>query len=215
MNMKIDRIYIIHFPCLTERKEYMDKKIKDFNVPYEYVCKYVKTSVEIFDKKFIDVSETNKNRKNSMLVGDKAHAGHNSEIIHYEWYQKVLTALSGSKDFSITSNKINESSCTSKERQEEYIKHIITTEDRILTADQDILKEFLEVMTYNTIICSNSTWGWWACFLSNAENIYTFDKFGMFGVPLLRTHGIHVNALSNIRNISRVVEGSLIDISSL
>ena len=65
------------------------------------------------------------------------------------------------------------------------------------------------------IICSNSTWGWWACFLSNAENIYTFDKFGMFGVSLLRTHGIHVNALSNIRNMSRVVEGSLINISSL
>lgn len=94
MNMKIDKIYIIHFPCLTERKQYMDEKIKEFNIPYEYVCKYVKNSVEISDKNFIDTSDTNKNRKNSMLVGDKLSEGvceNNLKACTLEHYNIIKT----------------------------------------------------------------------------------------------------------------------------
>ena len=76
-------------------------------------------------------------------------------------------------------------------------------------------EEFTEAMKYKEIICSNSTWGWWVSFLSSATKIYTFAKFGSFGVSEIKSHGIHINNLFNIRNISRVIDGEFIDMTQL
>jgi len=35
--MKIDKIYIIHYKKLTDRKEYLDSILKTFNIDYEYI----------------------------------------------------------------------------------------------------------------------------------------------------------------------------------
>ena len=73
--MTIDKIFVIHHPSLIDRKEYMDKVLPKFKIPYEYVCKYTQDSPEIFDPLYIDTSEENRNKKNSKLIGDKLSTG--------------------------------------------------------------------------------------------------------------------------------------------
>lgn len=147
-------------------------------------------------------------------LGDFIHSGHNSEIIHYNWYKNILDNLPGKKAFSVTSNGLSRSPST-KEQEQKYIKNIVQDGDTFLTSDQNPANEFLEVMQYKTVISSNSTWAWWACFLSQCDNIYTFKNFGWFTPGNPKCHGIHINNLSNIRNIARVYNGDFIDITQL
>lgn len=163
----------------------------------------------------LDYPEPNKDECLVLVrLGDFIHSGPNSEIIHYEWYKNILSKIYKQKVFSITSNGLSRSPST-KEQEEKYLKEIIHDNDRILTSDANMLKEFLEVMEYKTIVCSNSTWAWWACFLSKATNIYTFSKFGSFGVEEIKSHGIHINNLANIRNISQIIDGDFINTTLL
>lgn len=69
--MKVDKIYVVHHPALTDRKQYMDGILPKFNIPFEYTCNFTQESSEIYDTKFIDVTESNRELKNSRLVGDK------------------------------------------------------------------------------------------------------------------------------------------------
>lgn len=147
-------------------------------------------------------------------LGDFIHSGHNSEIVHFDWYKNILDKLSSEKVFSVTSNGLSRSPST-KEQEDKYLKDVVKANDTFLSSDKDPVKEFLEVMEYQTIICSNSTWAWWACFLSNCKNIYTFKKFGCFTPINSKSHGIHINNLSNIRNISQTTDGDFIDITQL
>jgi len=42
------------------------------------------------------------------------------------------------------------------------------------------------------------------------------DKFGWIGIEYnLRSHGVHINNLKNIRNISKVIPGVFIDITKI
>jgi len=50
----------------------MDEVISKFNIPYEYICNFTQDSEEIYDLKYIDISEDNRAIKNSqILIGDK------------------------------------------------------------------------------------------------------------------------------------------------
>lgn len=147
-------------------------------------------------------------------LGDFIHSCYNSEIIHYKWYQEVLRQIPGQKVFTITSNNLSKSP-SSKELESKYLKEILTPDDIILSPQSNMIAEFLEVMKYKRIVCSNSTWGWWAAFLSQAQEIYTHQKYGSFGVKEIKTHGIHVNQLCNIRNVSKPIDGDFIDITQL
>ena len=147
-------------------------------------------------------------------LGDFVHSGYNSEIIHYDWYKTVLGESSNDRVFSITSNGLGRSP-SSKEKEQKYLQHILRNGDVILSSDKDLFGEFIEVMNYKTIVCSNSTWAWWACFLSSCKNIYTFSKFGWFTPKTPKPHGIHINNLSKIRNVSLQFAGDFIDITQL
>ena len=70
--MKIDKIFIVHHPSLTDRRKYMEGVMPKFNIPYEYICDFTQDSEEIYDLKYIDTSENNRAIKNSqILIGDK------------------------------------------------------------------------------------------------------------------------------------------------
>jgi glycosyl transferase family 25 len=45
----IDKIYIVHFEPLTERKEYLDSILPSFNIPYEYYVSNNDTDQKILD----------------------------------------------------------------------------------------------------------------------------------------------------------------------
>jgi len=147
-------------------------------------------------------------------LGDFNHSGYNSEIIHYDWYTSVFKNIQNQKVFTITNNG-RERAQTTEEQEKIYKSKIITSVDEILPHRKNMYTEFVEAMQYKQIVCSNSTWGWWASFLSSATKIYTFAKFGSFGVKEIKSHGIHVNNLSNIRNVSQVLDGEFLDITQL
>jgi hypothetical protein len=147
-------------------------------------------------------------------LGDFIHSGVNSEIIHYQWYADIFNVLNKPKRFSISNNGLHRSpSC--KDKEEKYLSHLLTKDDTILSSGVDPIAEFLDVMTHKIIVCSNSTWAWWAAFLSRAEKIYTFEDFGSFGTQTIKSHGIHVNKLCNIRDVSITSKGNFINILEL
>ena len=198
-------------------------KIMNLDPEYDYTFNGYFQDADLYNlyvkqiKSFFDIEYIQPHIDSPLVLirlGDFIHSGYNSEIIHYNWYKTILNSLPGVKTFSITSNGLSRSP-SSKEKEEKYLQHLIQKEDIILSSDQDPAKEFLEVMQYKTIISSNSTWSWWACFLSNAETIYTFKKFGWFTPGKSKCHGLHINNLFNIKNISKVLDNDFIDITNL
>lgn len=147
-------------------------------------------------------------------LGDFIHSGYNSEIIHYDWYKKVFDYVDIERVFTITSNNLN-NVCSTKEQEEKYLQEIVSTDDVILPPREKMIDEFIEAMQYKQIVCSNSTWGWWASFLSNADKIFTFAKFGSFGTQEIKSHGIHINNLYNIRNVSHTIDSNFLNITQL
>ena len=199
--------------------------IMDLDPDYDYVISGYFQDAELYNKhvdiirKFflIDYIEPeNLIDKTLVMVrlGDFNHSGYNSEIIHYNWYKDVFKNIQNQKVFTLTNNG-RERAQTTEEQEKIYRSKIITMEDEILPRHENMYKEFIETMKYKQIVCSNSTWGWWASFLSPATKIYTFAKFGSFGVQELKSHGIHINKLFNIRNVSQVIDGEFIDMKQL
>lgn len=108
----------------------------------------------------------------------------NKSVISPMWYQKILA-------------------------KEKYDKCIVVVEDhpsnnRYLNNFKSLVKnvrivsgtpesDFYELMKYSRVICSNSTFAWWAAFLSTAEKIWTFKPW-MYnkGIPLAEMDGATV-----------------------
>ena len=65
--------------------------------------------------------------------------------------------------------------------------------------------DFKFILSLNQIICSNSSFCYWAVALSNSKNIVTFKHHGYVSNRLIK-HGDFITNLSNIRNISRPLE---------
>jgi hypothetical protein len=62
--MKIDKIFVIHYKPLVERKKYLDEVLPLLEIPYEYSTRFDRESPEIHDIKFIDLSESNREKRN-------------------------------------------------------------------------------------------------------------------------------------------------------
>lgn len=200
-------------------------KLVDLDPDYDYVIngyfqdaelynKYVDTIRKFFLIDYIEPENLVDKTLVMVRLGDFNHSGHNSEIIHYNWYKGIFKSIQNQKVFTITSNG-RERAQTTEKQEEVYRNKIINPVDEILPHRNSMYEEFTEAMKYKEIICSNSTWGWWASFLSSATKIYTFAKFGSFGINEIKSHGIHVNNLFNIRNVSRVIDGEFIDMKQL
>jgi len=76
--MKIDKVYIIHYEPLTERKKYLESILPSFNTPFEFRCKYNRNSPEINDNNLIDLSDENREKRNKIYSqnnGTRIHSG--------------------------------------------------------------------------------------------------------------------------------------------
>lgn len=62
--MKIDKIYVIHYKPLFERKEYLDKILPLLEIPFEYSSRFDRESPEINDINLIDLSDSNRDKRN-------------------------------------------------------------------------------------------------------------------------------------------------------
>jgi hypothetical protein len=103
--MKVDAIYIIHYYKNNERKEYLDNflKQKKFNTPIHFSSLYHRNSPEIHDSKYFDISEENRNKRNSITsqYGKVFEVGPGTEtevhrayravtLEHYKTYENIF-----------------------------------------------------------------------------------------------------------------------------
>ena len=152
----------------------------------------------------------------TIRLGDFIHSGHNSEIIHYDWYNQIIPTMPGKKILLTCCNRPRLLPSTEKQ-EDNYISNITSSNKNItyIKTETDLKNDFKMRLQYENTICSNSTFSWWGAFLGSAKNIITFSKFGRFGPNIYKSHGPHINNLANIKNISTTIDGEFLDITQL
>lgn len=88
--------------------------------------------------------------------------------IHPSWYIRILEKESFRKLYLVTD-----------EPDSIYFSHFKRFNPIIVSST--IEHDWNFIRSFDRILCSNSTFSWWACFLSEASKIYTFKKW--IGVP--------------------------------
>lgn len=100
-------------------------------------------------------------------------------------------------------------------QEDEYSKLYIKLFDKykpiIIKQSDNPLENFVIPFRFNKIICSNSTFHWWGCYLSEAKIIYIPKLFGYFGTDIIRRHNDYYHDLTNIRNRSITIENKFIE----
>ena len=150
----------------------------------------------------------------NIRLGDFIHNVGSSEIIHYEWYLEVLNKIPLCKDLLVSHyqkpNNVNYDNYATL-----YLNQIKKAHNVNELYLDTLESNFLAFFEYQTIVCSNSTFAWWAAFLCDAGNIYTFKKWGKFGECVIKSHGDFIHNLENIKDISTVVDGNFINIFNI
>jgi len=124
------------------------------------------------------------------------HTWEGSEIINPSYYTNILDNETYDRVYIVT----DEIRCDWEKR---YLNHFKKYDPIMI---QNTPKEdFNFMMSFNKIINSNSTFSYWASFLSEAEKIYTFKNTGYYGRNLTKV-GDHVKNVFNIKNNSIIID---------
>lgn len=199
-----------------------ESKVMRLNPEYNYVFHGYFQDADFFNKyrdeirSFFILPDVVKNEKDTLVLfrlGDFIHNGWNSEIIHYDWYNEAMQNMPGEKKLVISSN-LMEMGKSTKEHEQKYIAKL-NHPTRSYEVPKGGAEDFNYIRSFDNIISSNSTWSWWACYLSDAKNIITHSHFGHFTPGIKKSHGVHVKNLWNINNISKPIQGDFINILEL
>jgi len=151
-----------------------------------------------------------KNKKDILVLirlGDDFNHFGDSEIIHPSYYTNILDKEVFNKCFIYL--------YPIKYQYTNVYLSYFKKYNPILIEQKDIDTNFSIPFYYDKIICSNSTFHWWGCFLSNSSTIYTPDKFGLFGIDELKKHNDYNIDMWNIKNKSIKSESKFVDITKL
>lgn len=85
-------------------------------------------------------------------------------IIHPSWYLNILSTLTIGRLFIVTG-----------ENDKSYIKHFAAYNPIVITGTRK--RDWNFIRSFNTILCSNSTYCWWAAFFSDASKVFTFKPW--------------------------------------
>ena len=92
-------------------------------------------------------------------LGHKRDFYANYDMLPFEWYEKILNEISFDKLII----------CTDV-RGDPFFEHFAKYNPEI--SSRNVQEDFDLIRSASRIICSISTFGWWACFLSEAKEIY-------------------------------------------
>lgn len=85
-------------------------------------------------------------------------------VIHPRWYLDIL-AQERFDTLHIVTDEIDE----------EYLSHFSGYSPNVISSGPNGDWEYLR--SFDRIVCSNSSFAWWACFFSKASRIYTFKRW--------------------------------------
>ena len=147
------------------RKYYQNASVfEDYKLT---VCKYI--------MKPCMLPKNNKDIVMHVRLDGFNHNGHNSHILAPEFYTDILDNETYDRLFIVMATKSGRIWKKQQPHKEAYISHFDAYNPIIVSNDE--LTDFEFIRSFNKIICSNSTFAWWATFLSNAETIYMPKHF--------------------------------------
>lgn len=122
-------------------------------------------------RSFFDIPPFKKRPSNEIVmhvrIGDYADRGLRS-VMEPAWYGKILKQLRYNpkthKLFIVTEN-----------RNEKYVKKFLHYRPEIVS--QSPAEDFHFIRQFDNILCSNSSFAWWAAWLSEATKIFTFSRW--------------------------------------
>jgi len=101
-------------------------------------------------------------------------------VIHPDYYISILEKEEYDNIYLITDSP-----------NDPYLKSL--NRFNIKNISSDAASDFYNLMSFDKIIMSNSTFSWWSMFLGNSSKIYTFKRW-------IESHNYHINELYNLDN---------------
>tara|TARA_R110002051_G_scaffold201507_1_gene268276 strand:+ start:4530 stop:5387 length:858 start_codon:yes stop_codon:yes gene_type:complete len=145
-----------------------------------------------------------------LRIGDFIHEGHNSEIVHPDYFLNILKSNTFDKVFFLIWPP------NDNESIEKYLNYFKEYNVIPLNRNRNELFDFHITDYFKNLAFTNSTFNWWSCFFTkDIENktIYMPKLMGSFGIGNhLRPHGNHVKNLWNIRNTSIPIDNKFINL---
>jgi hypothetical protein len=129
--------------------------------------------VDIIKNNILDLPSVSKNTKDVVIhlrLDGFNHEGHNSHIIHPKWYISILDNLQFDTLYIVMDSKSGKVWHKQSEHKKNYLSNFSNYNHQIVS--NSAIDDFEFIRSFDKIICSNSTFCWWACFLSQASEIY-------------------------------------------
>ena len=134
------------------------------------------------------------------------HSGYNSHIIDPEWYVSILRRETFGKLYIVMATKSGRIKKGQDPYKRRYIERFKEFNHEIVSNDEKTDFEFIR--KFDKIVCSNSTFGWWAAFLSEASVVYLppywegraskLSKIGTVGRVIQDNYG-YINIVTMLR----------------
>ena len=180
------------FEHILPRKYYQDYSLF---VPFK----------DLIKNKILHLPQVEQNTKDIVMhlrLDGFNHHGYDSHIISPEFYLQILQNETFEKLYIVMATKSGRIKQNQQQYKDIYLKEFEKFNPIFISNDEKTDFEFIR--KFDKIICSNSTFAWWASFLSEASKVYIPKHF----------EGKNAN-LSNVGPNSIVVEQQYINIETM
>ena len=89
-------------------------------------------------------------------------------VINPDWYLKILRMEKYRKCYIVVDDHPT---------NKKYLQALSGIHNKVIVSDNSAKVDFHFIRSFDRIVCSNSTFCWWAAFLSDASTIYTFKPW--------------------------------------
>jgi hypothetical protein len=147
-------------------------------------------NLKLIKSTILDLPLVTKNTKDVVMhlrLDGFNHDGHNSHILHPEFYKNILDSIQFQNLYIVMATKSGRIWKQQTQHKDKYLSYFDKYNYKVISNDEYTDFEFIR--SFDQIICSNSTFAWWAAFLSDASSIWMPEHF----------EGKHSN-LSKIKN---------------
>jgi hypothetical protein len=143
---------------------------QDYNIFLPYL--------DLIKSHILDLKSGPKNKTDIVLhlrLDGFNHNGHDSHILSPEFYTNILKNETFDKIYIVMATKSGRIWKKQQQHKERYLSYFSEFNNVVVSNDEYTDFEFIR--SFDKIICSNSTFSWWASFLSDASIVYIPEFF--------------------------------------